>query len=170
MKSIHTTAALILMAAALPGQTAQPNPEPPKFYNLEFQVKEVEGGKVVNARSYYLMVSTDSNPAVVRTGGKVPYSTSPGSFNYVEVGVNIDCRGARERNGTLALQVSVDVSSIAPPAEAQPAGSGPLIRQNRWGSNVVVPLRKATVIFSSDDAASKRKMELELTATPIAAQ
>jgi hypothetical protein len=33
---------------------------------------------------------------------------------------------------------------------------------------VIVPLKKPTVVFSSDDVASKRQMQLELTATPIA--
>jgi hypothetical protein len=43
----------------------------------------------------------------------------------------------------------------------------PTIRQNRWVSTVAVPLKKPTVIFSSDDLTSKRQMQLELTATPI---
>ena len=46
-------------------------------------------------------------------------------------------------------------------------GSAPMIRQNRWTSNVVVPLKKPTVIFSSDDLTTKHQMQLELTATPI---
>jgi hypothetical protein len=44
----------------------------------------------------------------------------------------------------------------------------PVIRQNRWSSNVVVPLKKPTLIFASDDATSKRQMQLELTAAPVA--
>ena len=155
------------------GRVLGPNPhprppaEPPKFYNLEFQVKEVEAGKVVNGRSYYMMISSESNPAQLRTGGKIPYTTgSANQFNFFEVGVNIDCRAARERGGELALMINADVSSILPPPEGA-ANAPPMVRQNRWGSNVIVPLRKPTVIFSSDDATGKRKMQLELTATPI---
>jgi hypothetical protein len=37
----------------------------------------------------------------------------------------------------------------------------------KWNAPVIVPLRKATVIFASDDPSSKRQMQLELTATPI---
>jgi hypothetical protein len=32
---------------------------------------------------------------------------------------------------------------------------------------VIVPVKKPTVIFVSDDMSSKRQMQLELTATPI---
>jgi len=41
------------------------------------------------------------------------------------------------------------------------------VRQNKWGSIVLVALRKPTVIFSSDDLTSKHQVQLELTATPI---
>jgi hypothetical protein len=43
----------------------------------------------------------------------------------------------------------------------------PSIRSNSWSSVVIVPLKTPTLIFSSDDPASKRQMQLELTATPI---
>lgn len=159
---------LAIFGAAVFGQNSPaPAGEQPKYYNLEFQVKELEGSKVVNARSYYMMISSESNPAGLRTGGRIAYATGHGEqVNFMEVGVNIDCRKAQERGGELMLMVNADISTVLPPAEAIP-NAPPLIRQNRWVSNVVVPLRKPTVIFSSDDSMGKRKMQLELTATPI---
>ncbi len=63
-----------------------------------------------------------------------------------------------------------DISSIpsepAVPATAS-APTQPTVRQNKWDSTVIVPLKKPTVLFSSDDLTSKRQMQLELTATPI---
>jgi hypothetical protein len=165
MRTIYAIGVFTLLAAAASGQTPAPPAEQPKFYNLEFQVKEVEAGKVVNGRSYYMMISSESNPAVMRTGGKIAYSIGSSS-NYIDVGVNIDCRSARERAGDLALAINAEVSSILPPPEGV-TNAPPAIRQNRWGSNVIVPLRKPTIIFSSDDSTGKRKMQLELTATPI---
>ncbi len=169
MKTIYAIGVFTLLTAAASGQTnpAASPAEQPKFYNLEFQVKEVEAGKVVNGRSYYLMISTESNPAQLRTGGKMAYAMGgPGQFNFFDVGVNIDCRSARERGGELALMINADISSVLPTPEGV-TNAPPMIRQNRWGSNVIVPLRKPTVIFSSDDSSGKRKMQLELTATPI---
>lgn len=155
------------MACAALAQSSQaPAAESPKYYNLHFQVQEVEGAKVVNARSYYLMVSTESNPSQVRTGGRVPYASGPGNISFIEVGVNIDCRSVKERDGRLGLAVNAEVSSLMPPPENL-TNAPPVLRQNRWGSNIVVPLRKATVIFSSDDSQGMRKVQLELTATPI---
>jgi hypothetical protein len=61
----------------------------------------------------------------------------------------------------LNLRVDTDISSVA--QESNP----PVVRQNKWDSNVTVPLRKPVVVFSSDDLTSKHQMQLEITATPI---
>jgi hypothetical protein len=82
------------------------------------------------------------------------------------VGVNIDFRAIREVQRDLALSVSAEISSI--PSESGEVKPNPIVRQNKWDSSVVVPLKKPTLIFSSDDVSSKRTMQLELTATPIA--
>jgi hypothetical protein len=43
-----------------------------------------------------------------------------------------------------------------------------VVRQAKWSSIVLIPIRKGpTVIFSSDDPASKRQLQLEVTATPL---
>jgi hypothetical protein len=110
------------------------------------------------------------NAASIRAGSKVPVPAGT-SFQYIDVGVNIDCRDIRDLQRDLAVFVSADISSMpsesASPAPAGPAAPMPVVRQNRWSSLVVVPLKKPTLIFSSDDLASKRQMQLELTATPI---
>jgi hypothetical protein len=137
---------------------------PEKYFRLDFVVKEVEGGKTVNARAYSITIlsGNSQSSSSLRTGTKVPIPMG-GNFQYVDVGVNIDCRSAKELQNQLALIVSADLSTA--PSEA-PMGP-PVVRQNRWSSNVLVPIRKPTVIFSSDDLTSKRQMQLELTATPI---
>ncbi|HUS05863.1 MAG TPA: hypothetical protein VMZ52_06195 [Bryobacteraceae bacterium] len=142
-----------------------------KFYQLEFVVKEVEEGKVVNSRSYSMITSGDPNSgrsSSMRTGNRVPVPSSPGStqFNYLDIGVNIDCAVLRDLDGELALNVVAEISSIASKTDAS-ATAPPVLRQTKWNSNVVLPIRKATVLFGSDDPGTKRKMQLELTATPV---
>jgi hypothetical protein len=111
--------------------------------------------------------------ASIRAGSKVPFAVGgqTSQFQYIDVGVNIDCRYIRELQRDLSISVSADISSV-PSESAAPTATGaappmPIVRQNRWSSLVIVPLRKPTLIFSSDDVASKRQMQLELTATPI---
>jgi hypothetical protein len=71
----------------------------------------------------------------------------------------------REKLGQLSLRVSAEVSSRS--STSSPDSGTPVIHRNRWESNVVVPVGKPTTIFSSDDVASTRTMQLELKATPV---
>ena len=81
------------------------------------------------------------------------------------MGVTIDCRSLKEMKNELSLTVKADISSVLQEPTTNPAH--PIIRQNIWESTVVVPIRKPTVIFSSDDTTTKHQMQMELTATPI---
>jgi hypothetical protein len=164
----------VIVAGACPGQSQPAKAEAaaePRYFDLDFVVKEVEGGKTINARAYSMTVSTDRERTSIRSGNRVPVPTAPrtGSggvstqITYVDVGTNIDCWNTKEIQGQLTLMVTAEVSSAAETSDA-PA---PVIRQVRWNSPVIVPLKKPTVIFSSDDPTSKRQMQLELTATPI---
>ena len=149
---------------------APKGPELSKFYKLEFVVKEVEAGKVLNTRAYSMTVeanATGGRASSIRTGTKVPYSSGANQWNYADVGVNIDCSSVRQAQRDLSLSVSADISSVQTEAGASETSMRPIIRQNRWSSSVIVPLARPTVLFSSDDPASKRQMQLELTANLV---
>jgi hypothetical protein len=156
----------LLTVALLAGTCVAEDAVPPKFYKLDFVVKEVDGTKVLNARTYSTEVSTGQPPGQIRTGSKVPVATGSSSFTYIDVGVSIDCRSVKEASGDLSLRVDADVSSVAQESPT-PGGLPPVVRQNKWASDVTVPLKKPTVVFSSDDLTTKHQMQLELTATPI---
>lgn len=162
------TLALTLLAVTCFGADAVPS----KFYRLDFVVKEVEGSKVLNARGYSMTVSEDklNEHSMIRAGSKVPYSTNAdgSQYSYLDLGVSIDCYHVAEMHDTMSLVITADVSSIVQePAPTSAVMRQPVIRQNRWNSGVVVPLKKPTVVFSSDDLTTKRQMQVELTATPI---
>jgi len=166
---LAVTLGLVPLTAAIclaQGEGAKATAEQPKYFHLDLVVKELDGGKVINARRYSTTVSTDAGTSVIRTGNKVPVTTGvSGSdntqFTYVDVGVNIDCRGAKEIGTDLALFVGAEISSAAT------ASLHPLIRQTKWSSNVIVPIGRPTVVFSSDDVTTKGQMQLEVTATPV---
>ncbi len=155
--------AFILAAATLQAHAEQPDTAPPRFYRLDFLIREVDGTHIVNSRSYSLVSATDPHNRTLsmRTGSKIPMQGS-----YMDVGVSIDCRQMQEVGSDLSLTVVAEVSS-AVPGSADSAGHPPVVRQNKWDSSVIVPLRKPTQIFSSDDVTSDHKLQVELTATPI---
>jgi len=169
IKSWSTSSlALTLLAVTCFAEDAVPS----RFYKLDFVVKEVEGGKVLNARTYSMTVSDGkwNQHSEIRTGSKVPYSTNAdgSQYTFLDVGVSIDCMQVTEVRDTLSLVLIADISSVVQdPASANAPMHPPVVRQNKWKSGVVVPLKKPTVVFSSDDFTTKHQMQLELTATPI---
>lgn len=163
MKMAHALIALFLAAPML----AQ---ESPKFYRLDFVLKELDESRVLSQKTFSTFMSPDAKGASIRSGTRVPYQSGEGHTNYADVGVNIDCQRIQEVNGQLVVQVSAEITSVpavgSTPGESAVPGM-PLVRQNRWNSSAVVAIAKATTLFSSDDLNTKRKLQLELTATPI---
>jgi hypothetical protein len=145
--------------------------EPQKYYKLDFMVKELDGGKTVNSRSYSMTVATPSRQkSEIRTNSRVFLQTNSGQgqTNVVQVqqydlGTNFDCINIKEIAGGLSLSVTAQVNSIL----EEPGTVQPIIRRNEWNSAVILPIQKPTVIFSSDDPGSKRQMQVELVAIPI---
>lgn len=160
--------ALTLLALTCFGADAVPS----KFYKLDFVVREMEGGKVLNTRAYSMITSDKgiNDHSEIRTGSKVPYSTNAdgSQYTFLDVGVSFDCYHIVEMRDTMSLVLVADISSVVQePASPSAPMRPPVVRQNKWNSGVIVPLKKPTVVFSSDDLTTKRQMQVELTATPI---
>src|SRR5215475_3253993 len=148
-------------------QDNKPAEPPTHYYQLSYSVQEVgENGKVSNSRVYTTSIATNSHDRqMIRTGDKVPLKTDDkGNLQYLDVGVNIDCWNAQEVNGKFAVQITVNIST---PTKGTDESAPPVIRQNQWSANVLVPVAKPTVIFSSDHLQDKGKIQVELTATRI---
>jgi hypothetical protein len=92
----------------------------------------------------------------------VPITSETGT-QFFDAGVSIDTKELRETQGDLSLYITADISTIA---QDNPRIT-PVTRQNRWSGSVLVPVKKPTVVFASDDLSSKRQLQLELTASPI---
>jgi hypothetical protein len=160
-------AAVLASAATAAAQPDAPKPQVHQFYRLDFVLKEMDGSKVVKTHSYQMMAN-DRGISSIRSGAKLPV-TGPKELTYIDVGVNVDVRRlAPLKDGTeLELDIVAEASGVMETGNGAPLSKSPMIYQTKWNSNVEVPLRQATVIFSSDDPSSKHQLQLELTATPI---
>jgi hypothetical protein len=160
----------ILPASSLVAQDKAPKP-PEHFYHLVFQIEETDNaGNVINSRSYAgAAVTENSRGWAIKTGTKIPLVTAgkgeKSEIQYIDVGVNIEFQDAVEEGSKLHLVVNASISSLA--AAPDTATADPIIRQNTWSSEVLIPVGKPTVIFSSDNLESKGRTQVELTATRI---
>lgn len=146
-------------------QDTKPERPAPKFYKLDFVLKEVDGKRVVNSRNYSILAATDENGQLrAREQVMVPIPNST-QYQTVDAGTDIDTRRITPIESNLALIVTANVSSL--PQEANPGLPATTSRHYIWSSDVVIPLRKPTTIFSSDVTTGKTQMQLELTATPV---
>jgi len=167
--SIRCAIAVVAFCLALipTSATAQQDTKAPKpitAYRLEFSVRELENGKRLNSRNY-MMMAEDNSFARIRVGNKVPYQVADKQYQYNNIGMNIDCRPHEEQEG-VALDVTVDISSVAPPSETAPSYN-PVFRSSRSEVQTVVAFGKPTLITSLDDVESNRRYEIEVTATKV---
>lgn len=141
-----------------------------QFYRLDFVVQELEKDRVVNSRAYSTIMS-ENKASSIRAGEKLPFTSAIGAnaqWQQIDIGVSIDCRKLEVTSNGVSLNVKAEISSVLEnQGTNSPPSSPPIIRNNQWESNVVLPLKKPAVIFSSDDPASKRTMQLKLTVSPI---
>jgi hypothetical protein len=141
-------------------------------YRLDFALHEVENGKRVSSRAYTMMVQRgndnhDAEWTRSRVGSRVPVTTgsNPSQTQYMDVGVNIDCRmwGADD---ALVLENTVEFSSLAALPNAAP-DAHPVVRQLKATSFATIAAGKPTVIGSLDGVDSPRRTEIEVTATRV---
>jgi hypothetical protein len=179
MRKAATMMALATLASVPACVIAQDNnaPKPPDhYYRLNLTVEQTnDAGQVTNTRSYVATVETGGGAQEIRTGSKVPVETGTANgntqFQYIDVGVMIDVKNVRDVGEKLGFTLVTEVSSVAPGANASsgmnPAPGEPIIRSDKWNSNVLIPIGKPTVVFSADNLEDKGKMQVEVTATRV---
>ena len=135
----------------------------PEHFKLSFRLMQANAdGKIVNSRNYSMIVAAagPQRAQSIRTGDRLP-----AMGNYIDVGTNIDTNDEHVLDHALSLRVDVESSSAL--KSENPATALPLVRHTTWGSQVVVPLDKPTIIFTADNVSDTGKTELELTATEV---
>jgi len=147
-----------------------------RYYHLEFVVQELgKDGKPTNSRTYTTTVSTSPDQRYytsIHTESKIPIITGAivsgnasvnTEYQYQDVGVNIDVHRVLEVGRQLSFQLNATISSVAENPDA--SLHQPIIRENKWQANVLIPVGKPTIVFTSDTLDSKGSMQLLVTAT-----
>jgi hypothetical protein len=101
---------------------------------------------------------------MLRVGSRVPITTDKGT-NYMDVGLNVDVDHVAEVDGKLAGTLSLEMNNLAPPEQGQPGTAPPLVRNLRLRSPFSVTPGKPANVGTIDDVNSKRRFQVEITAT-----
>ncbi|HKE32303.1 MAG TPA: hypothetical protein VKD65_11310 [Candidatus Angelobacter sp.] len=147
-----------------------------KIYKVVFLIYEVEDGKKINERTYTLPVtSVDGNPrdTTMSVGSRVPIATAGTTgdkiqWQYIDIGLNIDC-SVTEQEDKFIVRGGIVLSSLAIPEQGidPRSGGNPVVRQVKENFTTLVPPGKPTLVTTMDDINSKKRTQVEITATRI---
>jgi hypothetical protein len=178
MKNLLLKIALItaaLTGSMLAQELATPPPGPPSkppqdsplsVYKFDFVLRELQDGKPINSRNYSMTVENRGR-GNLRTGARVPVTSTDKGLQYMDIGVNIDCGNVRAREENVSFNTSIEISSFALPEQSPTSGTPPVLRNMRAQMDASVPVGKPTLIGIIDDANSTKRYEIAVTATKL---
>jgi hypothetical protein len=176
MKKLLLLWLVFALVSALAAQPASQEPKPAETtYKLNFKVYELDDGKRINERSYAFpaiatLANQRSRPSSVRVGVRTPVTTAEHDkerqIQYLDVGLNLDCT-LEDIEGKLTASISVEMSNFALPEQVEDPrrGGDPVIRQLKQVFRIQLPLGKPVLVTSLDDINSKKRTQIEITAT-----
>ena len=176
MKRFLRLLLVVGLVSAIAGAQETPKRPIQKIYKVVFLIYEVEDGKKINERTYTLPVNNiDGNPreSSMRVGTRVPVATATTTsdktvWQYVDVGLTIDC-SVTEQDNKFIVHGDVELSSLVLPDQgtAPRSDGNPVLRRIRQTFTTLVLPGKPTLVTTSDDINSKKRLQLEVTATRI---
>lgn len=166
------TAITATSITALEAQKETP-PKPERstsVYKLDYVFYEVQDGKRSNVRNYSTLVGMNDRGSI-RLGDRVPVgvggSKDANQVQYMDVGVNIDCRIEQELEAGVGLYTNVEISSLAPQQPGENPTGLPTVRQMKFQLEQIVPVGKQTLIGSADEVDGTRKIQIEVIAAKV---
>ena len=190
-KALRTLAGMLLAIFSLAAVSrAQDKPKsgdesgPATILKLEVVLSEYDGSKKLVSLPYdfrVISLAPKNGPrTILRMGVRVPVNVStikdaPASFQYMDVGTNLDCSAKTLEDGRYSLDMNVERSSIyfASPdsktaewSPGQPApGGAPVVRQFRNSTTLIVRNGQKLEATLATDPVSGRVLKMEVTAT-----
>ena len=172
---------MLVVATAVIAQDTKPEPKPVHNdfswarnpYRLDYTIKEMDDGKVVNTRTYSMVMQSSEERGrsfgEVKTGTRVPMLSAvpkEGSpqIQYIDVGINITAQLYLLESSNLLLSGNVEISTLAD--STGPAGA-PIIRQVRCNTTGETVPGKPNQIASLDDPISKHRYVIEVVPTKL---
>jgi len=128
VKTMLKIAAGVLALAAVPHAATAADEKPITPVKMQIVISRYQGEKKVSSLPYTLVVNANGPKASLRMGSSVPVPSTtfaprePGgaaaapvtSYQYRDVGINIDCTAASLDDGRFRLELSIDDSSVYP--------------------------------------------------------
>ncbi len=167
MKILCSLLLILSLGCLLPAAVAEepkPEKEPARAYRLDYTIEELESGKVVNARTYSLLVDDQRHSGRTKVGSRVPVAIKQDQFQYMDVGLNLDAR-VFASGEDIMLETNINMTSLAMPEQA--TSGSPVVRNMESGGSTIIAAGKSTVVSEVDDVQSKRRYRVSVLVTRL---
>jgi type II secretory pathway component GspD/PulD (secretin) len=152
---------------------------------VQIVISKFQGEKRISSIPYVLAVNANSSNAQLTVGADIPVQTTTfqpitdgkpaaaplRSFNYRNVGTNIECSAVSADDGRFELSVSVDESSVvtnvAADDKGQPAIEAPVFRSFQSRNRVLLRNGQTRQYTAATDRVSGETVRIEVTLTVV---
>jgi len=181
MKMILRLAFLLTFAASMLAQQVPKVPQSSSaksdasdqevVYKLSFAIYELQDGKRVNQRDYIMFARTNTASSDIRVSTRVPVYSEDKQMHYVDAGLNIRSSIKEDVPGKLQASFDIEVSNFVladqvPNGLTNPSSpNAPILRTINAQTRSSLTVGKPLVVASVDDVNSKKRMQVEVTAT-----
>jgi len=188
---ILATLGVMVMSCALAPMRAQDKQAAPTETKKVVPIKvvvvvtELDGAKKISSLPYSFFVNSDDSgnrgTSQVRVGLRVPVATGPASnggpmtFQYMDIGTNIDCMALTAGEGRFKLALSVERSYLtAIEGNKSLAGEGvnvssgnPIVQHFSSSYNLLIRDGQTVEATSTTDPISGRVLQISVTANTV---
>ena len=140
-------------------------------------VSKYQGEKKISSLPYEMTVRTDGGAANIRMNTQVPVlqfgSAAPDrSFNYRDIGTNIDCRAMTLDPGRYSVSVTIEDSSVYKDEDRRGAGTSqvndvPVIRTYRTSNTTILRDGQSTEFTVATDKITGEVLRAEVSISVI---
>ncbi|HLG58484.1 MAG TPA: hypothetical protein VI485_24275 [Vicinamibacterales bacterium] len=158
---------------------ARPRQQPLVPLEVQVVISRYQGEKRVSSVPYVLAVNANSTNAQLNMGAEVPVASSTfmpvadgkpspapiRSYNYRQIGTQIECGASSADDGRFELSISVDDSSVFTREEASSAGVGdmPVFRSFRSRNRVLLRDGQSRQYTAATDKVSGETVKIDVT-------
>jgi hypothetical protein len=147
-------------------------------YKVEYALVEMQDNKRINTRNYTVLFEEEErgnySPASIRVGTRVPITVAnkegAPTMQYMDVGLNIDCRIKPRGNDKASVESTIEIANFIsddPMRIAEKISGAPVIRSNKSRVTALITLGKKTTVATYDDINSTRSTAVEITVTQL---
>jgi Flp pilus assembly secretin CpaC len=164
---------LCLLAGTGSAQQKPPEAEKGPIVKVQIVLAHYEGDRKISSLPFTILATANGDRASIRTGTQVPIATASQSsdktsYQYVDVGTNLDCGVKTTENGRYNVYLSIsDRSVIDRAATAGPAaplgGLTPVLRNFSYNNSILLKDGESKQFVAASDKGSAEIIKVDVT-------